>query len=75
MNEKICKHCRHWELPPARSELDYGCCDLATSDSGVPINPDSPVIALDAEGYHAYLSTKPDFGCNEWTKKPTTDSP
>jgi hypothetical protein len=58
-----CKDCEFWKYN--RYVIDTHHCALAESH-GDAEHPESKSISRDADYYHAYLETQPDFGCIQY---------
>jgi hypothetical protein len=66
-----CETCRHWECR-FRGHPDhdgFGTCEIADSDENGATPGTGLAYAQDADNYHAWLKTKPNFGCVQWEAK------
>lgn len=61
-----CADCMHAE--PLGTTSESLSCRLADS-SGSPAHPESMAVAFDTEGYCAWLSVDPDFGCVQFKRR------
>lgn len=76
-----CETCKYWDenLPQSIEDVElgyevhpfytfgWGKCKIAESHNG---NIGTfPLLAMDAETYHAHLITRPSFGCNQYEAK------
>jgi len=80
MSKKRCETCKYWE---DAQEVDrvwgatpkkVGYCRRAGSEDGRVKDKDTMMVALDYEGYSAWLATVPGFSCAMWEKREEGDN-
>lgn len=64
-----CETCRWWERDPWGIDAEWGECQKGRSVNGERVMGDSLAMAMDSEGWEAWLQTWPGFSCVQWEAK------
>lgn len=64
-----CETCRWWERDPWGIDAEWGECQKGRSVNGERVMGDSLAMAMDGEGWEAWLQTWPGFSCVQWEAK------
>lgn len=66
---ETCETCKHWakyEVEEDNRLWGWGWCEMAEAEDGSPLNTSTLAFA---NGYKAFLVTRPSFGCNQHEAK------
>lgn len=65
-----CSTCEWWTylqlFGSEQGPSNQGTCELAKTNSGLPVYPESTAVANDMESYSASLETLASHGCTQW---------
>ena len=72
-----CENCKYWDNgkePNGRDKAQFGknwgICTMTCTSMADALESSSKSLALDQEGYHAWLETHKNFGCLQYLVKP-----